>query len=493
MKLKYIVLGFGLLSLSSCNHLLDVKPYTFSSGDNYYENEGQVLRAVNGVYSQLQGLYTSDFNALTEMRADNTNYQFDATDRGAQQREEIDEFLMTPSNTYMNTSWSLLFGIVQQSNVILSRIEEVPFGDQALKEQYKGEAKFLRAFAHFHLVRLFGEIPLHSTEVVNPSDAFTEGKASVDEVYALIIQDAKDAIASLPERYDENNAGRVTKGAAYTLLGDVYLTRKEYGEAVTNFTEVTKLGYALAPDYASCFNPNDKNNEESVFEVQYDASIEGENSNFIFLFGPRNAKLKLVGFTGNLGGSNIPTPSIYDAYEPGDLRRDKSIQLFDDPSNSAYAEAKAFDGKMPFIKKYYHAPYIEDGRANENWPVYRYAHVLLMLAEALNETGSGDPYVHLNQVRKRAGLKPLSGLSKDALRQKIADEQRVEVAFESHRWYQLLRTGKAEDVMNAHGEEEKKRLSRLSNASYSVIPHKLLFPIPQREVQVNGIEQNPGW
>lgn len=493
MKLKYIILGFALLSLNSCNHLLDVEPYTFSSGDSYYENEGQILRAVNGVYNQLQGLYTSDFNALTEMRADNTNYQFDATDRGAQQREEIDEFLMTPSNTYMNTAWSLLFGIVQQSNVILSRIEEVPFSDEALKEQYKGETKFLRALAHFHLVRLFGEIPLHTVEVANPSDAFTEGKASVDEVYVLIIQDATDAIAGLPESYDEDNTGRATKGAAYTLLGDVYLTLKKYPEAVENFTEVTKLGYSLMPDYASCFNPTEKNNAESIFEVQYDASIEGENSNFIFQFGPRNAKLKLVGFTGNLGGSNIPTPSIYDAYETGDLRRDKSIQLFDDPSNATYAEAQAFDGKMPFIKKYYHAPYIEDGRGNENMPIYRYAHVLLMLAEALNETGSGDPYTYLNQVRERAGLNPVSGLSKDALRQKIADEQRVEVAFENHRWYQLLRTDKAVEVMNAHGEAEKKRLSRLSKASYKVEPYKLLFPIPQREIQVNGIEQNPGW
>jgi len=493
MKLKYILLGLGLLSMSSCNSLLDVDPYTFSSGDNYYENEGQVLRAVNGVYSQLQSLYTSDFWALTEMIADNTNYQYDETDRGVQQREEIDEFLITSSNNYVNTAWATLFGIVQESNVIISRIDAVQFSDEKLKQQYLAEAKFLRAFAHFHLVRLFGEIPLHTEEILNPADAFSEGKATVEEVYVTIIQDAKDAIENLPASYDANNVGRVTKGAAHTLLGEVYLTRKQYAEAASNFLEVTKLGYSLMPDYASCFDPNSKNNAESVFEVQFDQAIEGENSNFIFMFGPRNAKVQLIGFSGNLGGSNIPTPSIYNAYETGDVRRDKSIQLFSDPSNASFSESKAFDGKMPFIKKYYHAPYIEDGRSNENWPVYRYAHVLLMLAEAQNETGSGDPYTHLNLVRKRAGLAPLSGLSKDALREAIAKEQRVEVAFEDHRWYQLLRTGKAIEVMTAHGVEEKKRLSRLSNASYDVEAYKLLFPIPQREVQVNGIEQNEGW
>jgi len=494
MKLRYILLGLGLLSMSSCNKLLDVEPYTFSSGDNYYENEGQVLRAVNGIYSRLQGLYTSDFWAMTEMRADNTNYQYDETDRGAQQREEIDEFLITSSNNYVNNAWVALFGIVQQANVIISRIDNVPFADEKVKQQYLGEAKFIRGFAYFHLVRLFGEVPLHTKEVANPQDAFTDGKkGTVDEIYTVIIQDFKDAIASLPPGYDDNNKGRATKGAAHAVLGDVYLTRKQYADAVTNFTEVTKLGYSLMPDYASCFSPNSKNNAESVFEIQYDQSVEGENSNFIYMFGPRNAKMKLIGFSGNLGGSNIPTPSIYNAYETGDNRRDKSIQMFSDPSNANFQESKAFNGNMPFIKKYYHPPYIEDGRSDENWPVYRYAHVLLMLAEAQNEVGSGDPYAHLNLVRKRAGLPALSGLSKDALRDAIAKEQRVEVAFESHRWYQLLRTGKAIEVMTAHGAEEKKRLSRLSSASYNIQPFKLLFPIPQREIQINGIEQNEGW
>lgn len=494
MKLRYILLGLGLLSMSSCNKLLDVKPYTFSSGENYYENEGQILRAVNGAYSRLQVLYTSDFFSMTEMRADNTNYQYDETDRGAQQREEIDEFLITSSNNYVNTTWVNLYVGIQQANAIISRIDQVEFADEKLKLQYLGEAKFLRAFSYFHLVRLFGEVPLLTKEVANPSDAFSDGKkGTVDEVYAVIIQDAKDAIANLLPSYDKGSVGRATKGAAYTLLGEVYLTRKQYAEAVTNFQEVTKLGYSLMPDYASCFSPNSKNNAESVFEVQFDQSVEGENSNFIYMFGPRNAKMQLVGFSGNLGGSNIPTPSIYNAYEQGDLRRDKSIQLFNDPSNAAFQESKAFGGSMPFIKKFYHAPYIEDGRSNENWPIYRYAHVLLMLAEAQNEVGSGDPLANLNIVRKRAGLKPVSGLTKDALRTAIANEIRVEVAFENHRWYQLLRTGKAIEVMTAHGAEEKKRLTRLSSASYNIQPFKLLFPIPQREIQINGIEQNQGW
>jgi len=493
MNTKHMLSGLGLLALAACNHLLDTKPYTFSSGDNYYENEAQVLRAVNGVYGRLQELHTSDFWALTEMVADNTNYQYDESDRGAQQREEIDEFLITSSNTYVNTAWALLYSIVKEANVVLGRMDGVSFADQTLKNRHIGELKFLRGLAYFHLVRLFGEIPMHTEEIAGPADAFKSGKATVDQVYTLIIQDARDAIAALPDNYTGSDLGRATKGAALTLLGDVYLTRKLYAEAVAALQQVTGLGYSLLPDYADCFSPTAKNNAESVFEVQYDWSVEGESSNFIYMFGPRNAKLKLVGFTGTLGGSNIPTPGIYNLYEPGDLRRDRSIELFDDPSNAKYAESLAFGGKMPFIKKFYHPPYPEDGRANENWPVYRYAHVLLMLAEAQNEAGTGDPLANLNIVRQRAGLPPLSALTTDALRDAIAREQRVEVAFENHRWYQLLRTGKVAEVMNAHGADEKARLARLSSAAYNVQPFRLLFPIPQREIQLNGFAQNDGY
>src|SRR5690606_28487498 len=118
------------------------------------------------------------------------------------------------------------------------------------------------------------------------------------------------------------------------------------------------------------------------------------------------------------GGGNIPTPSIYNSYEDGDLRREASIEFFDDPSNAAFEESKAFDGKMPFIKKYYHPPFAEDGRANENWPVYRYSYVLLLLAEVSNELNQADATTYLNQVRERAGLSPVTNLGQEDLREK---------------------------------------------------------------------------
>ena len=494
MKTKLAIITTLWLSLTGCHNMLDVDPYTFSAGDNYYETEEQMLRAVNGAYGALQALYTSDFWAMAEMRADNTNYQYNEADRGAQQREEIDEFLITSTNNYVNTIWARLYTNIHQSNAILARIDEVEFADENTRQQYGGEAKFLRALHYFHLVRLFGDVPLILEEVGSPSDAFTEERTPVDLVYEQIIKDASEAAESLPAEYaSDADKGRATKGAALTLLGEVYLTRKDYATAVETLTEVTTLGYSLVADYASVFSPSNKNNSESVFEVQYDAGLETEFSNYIFIFGPKDGKPDLTGFNGNLGGNNIPTPSIVNAYQAGDEREAASVAYYDAASSANYEESEAFGGRLPFIKKFYHPPYALDGRANENWPVYRYAHVLLMLAEAINESGSGNAYQYLNEVRQRAGLSPLSGLGQDQLREAIHHEQRVELAFENHRWFQLLRTGNAMEVMTQHGIEEKQRLSRLSEASYNIQEHKLLFPIPDREVRLNGFEQNAGW
>ena len=492
MKTKLIIPAAILFWLSSCHDVLDVQPKTFSSGANYYQTESQIKSAVNGVYGQLQLLYTGDFWAMTEMRSDNTTYQFNEGDRGSQQREEIDEFLITSDNNYIETIWSQLYSGIQQANVILHRIEQVKFSDPVTKIRLIGETKFLRAFYYFHLVRLFGPVPLLVEEVEDPDEAFTGKRASIEEVYAQIIQDTKDAVNSLPVRYEPSEAGRATKGAALTLLGDIYLTRQQYPEAVAALQQVTLLHYALVQDYAEVFDPDHKNNIESVFEIQYNAAVEGESSNFFFTFGPIDASEALTGYKGLLGGNNIPTFDMIDAYEAGDLRRKASIGYYANPVNTQYQEAVG--DTIPYIKKYYHPPFELEGQTNENWPVYRYAGGVLMLDEALNETGqTSAAYHYLNEVRNRAGLPPVAGLSQEAFRDAVYHEERVELAFENQRWYDLLRTGRAVTVMNRHGVAIKQRIPRLSVAAYEVPPYKLLYPIPEREIRLNGFEQNPGW
>ncbi|HTN05339.1 RagB/SusD family nutrient uptake outer membrane protein [Agriterribacter sp.] len=495
MKAKMNIFFLTLsCTLVSCNKLLEVKPETFTSGSNYYKTENQVRTAVNGAYSVLQNLNNNgNYWIFTEVRSDNTTYQYNPNNRCCITREQVDEFLNTSTDRYTETVWTTLFNGIQQCNVILSRIEGATFTDDAKKNQYIGEAKFLRGLLYFNLVRLFGGVPLRVEEVRGPGDAFTEERASVEAVYAQIIQDAKDAAEKLPASYPGESVGRATKGAALTLLGDVYLTRKDYPNAIKFLQEVTGLGYQLVPEYADVFSPLNKNNSESVFEVQYDAGIQGENSNFFFNFGPFTAGLDLTGFQGQLGGLNIPTPSIINAYEPGDKRKDASIGYYANPDNNNAFESFP-GGNIPFIKKFYHPPFPNNGWTNEDWPVYRYAHVLLMLAEALNEDNkTGDAYAPLNRVRQRAGLAPLSGLSKEGFREAVYQEERVELAFENQRWFDLLRTGRAIEVMLAHGAEEKVRLARVGSESYNVQEYMLVFPIPASEVRLNGFEQNPNY
>lgn len=482
------------MGLLSCNKLLDVEPATFTSGSNYYETENQVETAVNGAYSVLQTLNTSgNFWIFTEVRADNTTYQYNPNNRCCITREQVDEFLNTATDRYTENVWSVLYNGIAQTNVILSRIEGITFTDMEKKNQLIGEVKFLRGLLYFNLVRLFGEVPLRIEEVQGPTDAFSDQKASIEQVYEQIIQDATDAAANLPVSYPASDVGRATQGAALTLLGDVYLTRKDYPNAISTLQQVTQLGYELVPEYADIYDPNNKNNTESVFEVQYNSSIDGENSNFFFNFGPFSGGFDLTGFQGQLGGLNIPTPSIINAYEPGDKRKAASIGYYVNPDNSTSFESFSGDS-IPYINKYYHPPFEINGWTNDNWPIYRYADVLLMLAEALNEEGrTGEAYAYINPIRMRAGLEILSGLSSEEFREAVYHEGRVELAFENHRWFDLLRTGRALEVMTEHGEEERARLQRVGPESFNVQEYMLVFPIPASEVRLNGFAQNPNY
>lgn len=494
MKIKIYAIALLLLSMTSCNKLLDVDPYTFSRGEDYYKTEDQIRLAVNGVYATTQATYTGNFPAMTEMRSDNTNYQYDESNRGAQQREEIDEFLISPTNNQVQDVWSRLYATIQQANIVLGKIDAVTFTDETLKNQYKGELQFLRAMQYFHLVRLFGEVPLILEEISGPATAFGGEKASVQAVYDQIILDAKAAAGNLPPKFTGANLGRATKAAAMTLLGEVYITLKQYNLAIPALQEVTTMGYGIMDNYADNFDPTKKNNKESIYAIQFNYGLESEAANWIFSFGPRDGRQILTGFGGTLGGWNTPTPSMVNAYEPGDVRKDASIQMFTNAANTKYQEAVYFGGStIPFIRKYYHPPYPRNSRSDENMPVYRYSYVLLMLSEAMAESGTGDPYGPLNEVRQRANLGPLSGLTTPDLKAAILHEQRVELAFENHRWFQLLRSGKAIEIMTAHGNEQKALLPRLSDATYNIQPYKLLYPIPERETRLNNIEQNPEW
>lgn len=485
MKILY-KLGI-VLTLSGCSEdFLDLQPETFQNASSFYQTEEQFELAVNGIYAPLHNIYNNHMWLLGEMRSDNTSYEPNHPIGAYQRKIDVDEFLAQEGNSELSSFYGNSYSAISRSNIVLDRITEVEF-DQDRKNQFIGEAKFLRAFNYFNLVRVFGDVILILNEVKTTDEALSGTRASTSEVYDVIIDDLLDAIELLPN--PEDKTGRASVGAARTLLAEVYMTRQDFPSAIAQLREVTKLGYSLLPDYADIFDPANKNHAESIFEIQFLEGEFGTYSEFMYYFAPLNSGDNITHFpiaAGANGGWNIPTPDMIAAYEPGDLRKD--ISLSEGWTNDAGEFVP-----VPYVKKYQHAHSVRY-QGNDNWPVYRYADVLLMLAEALNEEGfvaDGEAFDLLNAVRDRADLDPKTSINanpdlrvsnQEEFRQAVAQERRVELAFENHRWFDLLRTGKAKEVMSAHGQRMRDKFDIVSGAYKDI---KLLLPFPARELELN--------
>ncbi len=308
--------------------------------------------------------------------------------------------------------------------------------------------------------------------------------SSADDIYKQVIADAQQANTLLPDKATQE-AGRVTSGSAKTLLGNVYIVQKQWASAETVLKTVT--GYSLIPNYADIYSLANKNSSESIFEIQYKEGTEGFASSFFYTFLPQPITAEEVtAVTGipenslHVEGYNIPTPDIIAAYEPNDKRKDASIGTL-----------KANGVNFTFIKKYLHAHALS-GNTNDNWPVYRYAEVLLFLAEALNEENKPSEAIpYLNLVRARAGLPGTAAASQTDLRNAIIQERRVELAFENKRWLDLVHFGIADQVMKAYGTRVKANPQAYyfpvgfgpAPAAYTNI--RILFPIPASEQALN--------
>ena len=482
------LLGGLSLGLAGCSQtFLDVSPQTNQSASTFYQTRDQFIQAVNGAYGPLQSIYSGtnagpggQLWALAEMRSDNTSYQYNTGDRSGQPLEEIDEFREVNNNGYVSGFFNGSYAGIARCNIILGRLGKTTGLDAATVNQVTGEASFLRAFYYTNLVRLMGDVPAVFDEVTSTNGAFAIAKpVAASDIYGKVITDAQTAIAKLPDSYTATtDKGRVTKNTARALLAEVFMTQKNWTGAADQLKAIVQSGrYLLNPSYADNFNILKENGPESLFEIQYIEGSNNEYSNFIYTFAPWNSGTSVaylgVG-SGAAAGWNIPTQDMLDAYEPGDQRLAASIGLdFTDPTTKKV---------VPYVKKYQSIHTIRYQTGN-NFPVYRYADVLLMLAESLNESGgTAEAFTYLNQVRKRAGLadKTTAQLStQDAFRQAVAQERRVELAFENHRWFDLLRTGKATEVMTVHAARERVLKPYLVTTAYT--PIRLTYPYPLRE------------
>jgi hypothetical protein len=471
----------------------------------FYQDEAQVNRAINGIYGQLQGITNVNY-IFKEMTSDNTTIDLNPSDRGGAAGWEAFEYSTVNSgNGEITNLWVRYYSAMYNINTAIEKLQQSTI-DDAVKKRLDAELKFLRGFLYFDLVRFFGNVVLVTKTYATPAEAFEQVRTtSVDQVYAQIEADLKEAVDGLPAKADQAPAlkGRATKGAALATLGEMYLTVKKYPDAVTTLQQILSMGYDLMPNYADVFSPAMKNNIESVFEIQYQGDNDlGEWSNFMYVFAPRVSGNAIVGFAGQgLGGRNIPTNNMIAAYEAGDLRKDVSLKTGFIQKRENLPDTLI---KIPYVNKYNH-PHTIAGRTNDNWPIYRYADVLLMLAEAINEaTGpSSEAEGYLNQVRTRAGLDPKTGLNKDDFRTAVLKERRVELAFENHRWFDLKRTMTPQELaafMNAHGAEEKAHPTvdrggvAFNQLDYVYEATEDIFPVPATEILVNDkLTQNDGY
>jgi len=461
MKKIIISLIIGI-TVSACSDFTDLAPISNRNESAFYNNADDFIFGLNASYAmlQLEGVYGRAYWTMFEMRADNTDQGPDQTGL-ARVYTQINEFTEDALNEQIDAAWTGSYKVIANSNVILDRIGSIDM-DATLKSQIIGEALFLRSLMYYHLAVAFGNIPLQLTAFV-PGDVLVQTNA--DAVYTQLVGDLTTAETNLSATNAQ--VGRATKGAAATLLAKVMLTQgnKSGAETVLNRI-ISTYGYSLMDPYSDLWGAANENNGESIFEVQFISGGIGQGSTFTNDFSPSADLQNGEGF-----GRNRPTLAMQNSYEVNDLRFAASM-------DSSYVNGAGLTILARYVRKFESNP-PNPNDADINFVVFRYSDVLLMLAEALGETAAG--YIEINKVRTRAGLPDIDAATPGTFDEKLLHERQVELAFENHRWADLLRFGVAAQKVNE------------AEPFISVSAVRLLFLIPQREMDINAttFTQNP--
>lgn len=460
---KYISLTIAVLALGlvSCEKELIQNPTTTKVADNFYANEAEMEEAVNAVFATLQftGVYDTAMPAVGELPGEDAYDETPANDGG--NYGMLDDFIVIPQSSLIADVWEDTYKGIQRTNIVLSRIQEVEFEDAALKEARTGEMLFIRALLYFNLVRTFGDVPLIVDEVENPQEYFGQARTPIEDVYAQIISDLQTAESLLPVR-NENNRGRVVKTAAQALIGKVYLTRLNYSAARESLLMVVNSSSHKLIEVDRVFSIDNELNEELIFVVQYASGINsnGEGSDAYRMFNPTGRQ---DGGMAGTKGHGVLKPDFFALYDDTDSRKGVFVGQLE--------SGLAYNNKIA-------VPTTVIGDSPSDWVVLRYADVLLMLAEIENELGnSSDAVSYINEIRNRANLGDYSGSTdKASLFAEIDLQRRLELVWEGHRWFDLLRQGRAQSVLGITDT------------------NKLLLPLPASQIAADpALVQNPGY
>lgn len=462
MKKILVLASLATLLMTSCgDSFFDLEPASSVTIDKVYKTASDYNVAVIGCYAKLQS-QVNFYTECCEYRSDNLS--LGAPTAGTQDRYDIDHFTEKPSNGILSSYWANFNNNVYRCNLLLDQIDGANFAEN-LKKQYKGEAMFVRALNYFNMYRIWGGVPANK-HVVSAAEALKVARYSDEQMFDLIAGDLKEIVDNnyLPETYSSADMGRATSGAAKALLGKVYLTFHKWTEAKDILSQLIGK-YQLVSPIAQVFNVDNKNNNEIIFAVHFNKEIEGEGHSYWY---------NLT----NASDDTNQTSSLLNTFPTGDARKD--LITYVQVEKNVRLMNKFYDTKSPTFKT-----------VGNDQILLRYADVLLMYAEALNEiqydASEGSLALkYLNAVRQRAGISNLTVKqlpTQEKFRKGILVERQREFPYEGQRWFDLVRMGFAKSVMAENGVEIK--------------DYQLLFPIPQQEIEKVGdksiLWQNPGY
>ena len=462
MKKILVLTSLATLLMTSCgDSFFDLEPASSVTIDKVYKTASDYNVAVIGCYAKLQS-QVNFYTECCEYRSDNLS--LGAPTAGTQDRYDIDHFTEKPSNGILSSYWANFNNNVYRCNLLLDQIDGANFAEN-LKKQYKGEAMFIRALNYFNMYRIWGGVPA-TKHVVSAAEALKVARYSDEQMFDLIAGDLKEIVDNnyLPETYSSADMGRATSGAAKALLGKVYLTFHKWTEAKDILSQLIGK-YQLVSPIAQVFDVDNKNNNEIIFAVHFNKEIEGEGHSYWY---------NLT----NASDDTNQTSSLLNTFPTGDDRKD--LITYVQVEKNVRLMNKFYDTKSPTFKT-----------VGNDQILLRYADVLLMYAEALNEiqydASEGSLALkYLNAVRQRAGISNLTAKqlpTQEKFRKGILVERQREFPYEGQRWFDLVRMGFAKSVMAENGVEIK--------------DYQLLFPIPQQEIEKVGdksiLWQNPGY
>lgn len=478
-----IVITALLVTISCSDEFLDVPPQGEQPDEQFWISGEDAAKAVNAMYANLRGWPQVAFAAIAIESLGSDDAEKGSSPSDATFLNNFDNYTATSTEGQILDFWTGQYQSINLANQVLDNIPDISM-DPTLQERYLAEAKFIRAYAYFRLVRAFGGVPLR-LHVPEDASQYNLPRATKEEVYAAIEQDLTEAAAVLPASYTGADIGRATKGAALALHAKVAMYQQKWQQVLDLTSQVMGMGYSLHPDFQELFRVENENSSESIFEIQA-ALIPGNpaasNSQYSQVQGVR-------GSVGGGWGFNVPTADLAAAFEADDPRRDATIIFRGETTPQGDAIPAAGDNPMYNEKSYvpfsqYVAGYTEG--AQQNIRVMRYAEVLLMNAEANNELGNtAAALASLEMVRARARggdpniLPEVTTTDQTALRQAIWHERRVELAMEFDRYFDVIRQGRGEEVFGPLGWES----------------HNEVWPIPEteRNLAAGVLEQNPGY